>query len=260
MDLTELHKAKLNFTRHPWELARAKVVMHILKNVSIEKDTWIIDVGCGDAFFLRQLCRKYPENYFLGVDVEFTDEVLKKLSSDLPSNVVLTDSLQNINLNGKKVSVVLLMDVIEHVPDDFKLIKDIQSAIEKSQHDSYHLLITVPAFQYLFSHHDVFLKHFRRYNLSMLKNLCIRLNYQLIQKGYFFFCLFVARNIIKFLENARLVAPQTEGVSAFKGGRWISGLYQSVLWWDYIFFSMLSKFGMDFPGLSAYILCRKPSS
>ena len=54
---------------------------------------------------------------------------------------------------------VILMDVLEHTFNDTEFLKEI---LKKTPQDSF-LFITVPSFQFLFSSHDVYLKHYRRY-------------------------------------------------------------------------------------------------
>lgn len=72
--------------------------------------------------------------------------------------------------NGKKIvfvrsvarpehKLVLIMDVLEHVDDDTGLLRQYTSSIPHGSQ----VLITVPAFEFLWSGHDVFLEHRRRY-------------------------------------------------------------------------------------------------
>ena len=56
MDIKELNvNVKKNLhNNHPWEYARARVVMSLLKKYLKQKDICAIDIGCGDIFFLNQ--------------------------------------------------------------------------------------------------------------------------------------------------------------------------------------------------------------
>lgn len=64
-----------------------------------------------------------------------------------------------------EVDVALLMDVLEHTPDDRAVLR------QSAQHvvPGGHVFITVPAFDWLFSAHDRFLGHYRRYSLKTLR-------------------------------------------------------------------------------------------
>src|SRR3546814_19735603 len=62
------------------------------------------------------------------------------------------------------------MDVLEHVEDDAGLLRTyLDKAPPQAQ-----AVITVPAFQFLWSHHDVFLEHHRRYTLKTLSRVVER--------------------------------------------------------------------------------------
>lgn len=61
----------------------------------------------------------------------------------------------------------LLMDVIEHVPDDAALINEY---VEDAPQGSL-FFVSVPAFEFLWSGHDVFLGHYRRYTLRQAERV-----------------------------------------------------------------------------------------
>ena len=46
------------------------------------------------------------------------------------------------------------------------------------------LLLTVPAYQWMFGTHDRILGHYRRYTRTRLQNLCIRQGYEIFYAGY----------------------------------------------------------------------------
>ncbi len=61
--------------------------------------------------------------------------------------------------------LVLMMDVLEHVDDDRGLVRHYAAKVPSGAH----FLVTVPAFRFLWSGHDVFLEHKRRYRLSEIE-------------------------------------------------------------------------------------------
>jgi hypothetical protein len=63
--------------------------------------------------------------------------------------------------------LVLLMDVLEHVPDDYRLLSDLLAAIPVGGY----LLVTVPAELALWSKHDESFGHYRRYDRQRLARL-----------------------------------------------------------------------------------------
>ena len=61
----------------------------------------------------------------------------------------------------------MCLDVLEHLEDDLLYLKIFQDILE----DTGKILITVPAHQFLWSPHDVFNHHFRRYSRKSLIHL-----------------------------------------------------------------------------------------
>ena len=82
--------------------------------------------------------------------------------------------------------LVLMMDVLEHVPDDVALLKEYADTMEKGGR----VLITVPAFQFLWSGHDVFLEHYRRYTIEMMEKTIRDAGLTPVKSRYFFGLLF----------------------------------------------------------------------
>ena len=82
--------------------------------------------------------------------------------------------------------LVLMMDVIEHVDDDVGLIRQYSDSM--LQHGT--MLITVPAFQFLWSKHDVFLEHKRRYTHASLHRAIEAAGLTVVRPGNFSRCFF----------------------------------------------------------------------
>jgi SAM-dependent methyltransferase len=66
---------------------------------------------------------------------------------------------------GTEVDLALLMDVLEHVPDDRAVLREAARHVAPGGH----VFLTVPAGEWLFSAHDRFLGHYRRYSLASLR-------------------------------------------------------------------------------------------
>ena len=92
---------------------------------------------------------------------------------------------------------VLMIDVIEHVDDDIALIRDYGDRAAPGTK----FLISVPAFQFLWSSHDEFLEHRRRYTLSSLKTSVTAAGLRPIKSRYFFGLIFPAVAAMRAFEN-----------------------------------------------------------
>ncbi len=118
MDLVEVDFEIPN--RHPWELARLKVIQCILKG-HVTKISSILDVGSGDAFVANELTKKFKNSNAYCVDIEYTNEIKRTIKEKFDNKrLELFNSLEEIN--EESIDMVTLLDVIEHVPDDVSLI------------------------------------------------------------------------------------------------------------------------------------------
>ena len=91
-----------------------------------------------------------------------------------------------------------MMDVIEHVDDDVALIADYARHV--GEVDKF--LITVPAFNFLWSSHDDFLDHRRRYTIESLEKSVTDAGLQVTESRYFFGLLFPAVAALRFADKA----------------------------------------------------------
>jgi hypothetical protein len=76
--------------------------------------------------------------------------------------------------------------VLEHVADDQRLLSFLG---ERYLKPTGKVIMTIPAFPILFSSHDQFLGHFRRYTIRGVKRLVEGSGLSIISCGYFFFTL-----------------------------------------------------------------------
>ena len=250
MDLIE-YQNKMSETRHPWEQARIEVVYRLIeKFFPIDSEASVLDIGCGDTFVINELQKRRPQSKFYAVDTAFDDELIRKFSSE---NIRL---LKNINeLEISKAGLILLMDVIEHIEDERKFLKEL---VQKQfvQEDTL-FLITVPAWQSLFSAHDKFLKHYRRYSAKQLHKTLQESGLNVIEKGYFFISLLLPR-LLNLGKEKLFGEKEVKGLASWQGSRKQAQLIKEILLLDFKTNHFLDrKLGLRLPGLSSYALCRK---
>ena len=248
----DLREHKVIARRHPWEIVRLKVLEYILNKCIINKQVVhkVLDVGCGDAYIIKALYRMFNFKIIDGVDINLSSEQLVSFKPK-DTSVHLYNNYDNLEL----YELILLNDIIEHVEDDRAFLSNI--AAHYLAPGGY-IIITVPAFQFLFSSHDDFLSHFRRYNLKELEELINQLGMKRIESGYLFFSLLPIRFLMKILE---IVFPAkstpNKGIGDWRGGKIISSIIENILLIDSYILLTLSFLHIRIPGLSAWILCQK---
>ena len=82
------------------------------------------------------------------------------------------------------------------------------------------VLVTVPAYQSLFSSHDVQLKHYRRYSLRSLRHALSSAGLRVVESGTFFVSLLPLRALValRLVRARRLIHVGLAGY-----GRWSEG-------------------------------------
>jgi hypothetical protein len=262
MDLKELElSAKTNTSRHPWELARTSVVFDILKKHFQElqkEEITILDVGCGDTFFVETLSNKLPQAQCIAIDTAFDANALSFYREKFEgSKIQVFDSVEAASkLNKKEIAIVLLLDVIEHIDDDVKFLHWLKNTPGITSNTVF--VITVPAFQALFCSHDVFLNHYRRYDNALLKKNIKEAGLTVMACGYFFSSLLIPRILSSFIEKMSSSSPEAaKGIGGWKENKLRDSILKNVLLADYKFTSLLTYLGIKLPGLSNYALCKK---
>jgi SAM-dependent methyltransferase len=132
----------------------------------------VLEVGAGLGGTTRQLCK--PEFSGKWTCLEPDPELLSQLRSQQAEGLIpascqpllgITDDL--VGTNTGTYSSLLYIDVIEHIEDDKS---ELQRAFTLLRPGG-HLIILVPAHQWLFSPFDAAIGHYRRYNKARLKQV-----------------------------------------------------------------------------------------
>jgi hypothetical protein len=155
MDLKEQEILGGSVGRHWYYQAKAAAMLSMLSGRRVER---ILDVGAGSGFFSRVLL-DHGASDAVCVDPGYEAEH-EELHGGRTMRFVH-------GIETSDADTVLLMDVLEHVDDDVGLLR---YYAERSPVGA-RFLITVPAFKWLWSGHDIFLEHRRRYTLGQMEGV-----------------------------------------------------------------------------------------
>jgi len=228
--------------RHPWELSRGDCILSIIKSKITSQHRTIADIGCGDLYFANILSGIFDHTIF-AIDTGFTN----LLSST--DKIVKMSSLEQ--MDDDSIDIAILMDVLEHIekPDEFLHL------LSKKMRGGGISIFTVPAFQHLFSEHDVFLKHHRRYNKKQLYNELVSCGFNVERIFFFYTALYVPRLLQFAISNLKKNNGMAHQISMWKHDEnsKLTNLVRTVLNLDFSF-NKNSILPLPF-GLSVCAIC-----
>lgn len=160
---------------HWWFTARRIILKNILQALPLPPTPQIVELGCGTGGNLKMLRE-------LGAvtAVEMNDSARKRASMRTDCSV-LPGQLPHQLPQLPPADLVCLFDVLEHIPDDFAALQSILKITKPGGH----LVLTVPAYQWLWSPHDIAHHHQRRYRAGPLQTLAERAGWKVRRVGYF---------------------------------------------------------------------------
>lgn len=243
MDLAERGHAT---RRHPWEVERARFFRRLVADhLGGERPRRILDVGAGDGWFAGELGKQATAgSEIVCWDVNYRSA---DLAAPLPDRIVRTA----VEPEGT-FDLVLLLDVIEHVEDDAGFLD--RSVVPHLAAGSL-VVVSVPAYQRLFSSHDEALAHHRRYSPGRLRAL-LAPRFEIVARGGLFASLLPLRAAA--VARERLAGPPDHhGVGDWRGGPALTRVVSTVLAADAAAGRWLAQRGLPGPGLSAWAVCRR---
>ncbi|MBO3462159.1 class I SAM-dependent methyltransferase [Aetokthonos hydrillicola Thurmond2011] len=161
--------------KHWWFVGRRLILDQVIRKLRLSKNSKILEAGCGTGGNLRMLARHgnldAMELEAMACKLANERQVVQVQLGSLPDNIPFTD----------KYDLILMLDVLEHLDDDAQALRTLHSRLKPGGW----LLITVPAYQFLWSEHDDINHHKRRYVLKGLKQVVSQAGYSIRYSSYF---------------------------------------------------------------------------
>lgn len=147
-----------------WFVARHRLIESVLQAKFGEPDPenrrlLMLDVGCGTGAMSARLAR-----WGRVVSADFSPLALKFSRRRGLNNLVGADAMR-LPLASDRFDAIFSMDVLEHIPDDRLALREFYRVLKPGGR----VFATVPAYQHLWSEHDIALMHHRRYIRSEMR-------------------------------------------------------------------------------------------
>jgi len=249
MDLSE--RSPAGTRRHPWETARVQAIQQIVARLGLSAPR-VLDVGAGDGYLLGALHAALGFRRAIAQDIHLSASLARELAEQAPPGIEFVRELHDPEYRAE---LILLLDVLEHVEDPSALLS--QLARQRLAADG-RILITVPAFQPLYTEHDRALKHFRRYSRGQLIEQVRRAGLAVLDSGYLFASLLLPRAAAALRE--RLLPPSAangaHGVGHWRRGARVTQLLHAALVLDNRLCLAAAARGFSVPGLTVWLTCK----
>lgn len=243
MECTE-YESMFNLEDRHWYFAgkRALVMALLGEHFPASGGGLILDAGCGTGRTLAEL-------KFLGdaVGIEpFANAI--SLAARRGAFTLVQGDLENLPFRDESFAAVTLLDVLEHCDDDVLALRAVARALKPGAT----AVITVPAYQWLWSSHDEALHHRRRYSRRQLEALLATCGFHLCKISYFNMFVFPLIAALRLVSRLRCPDKLHADTDSLPPGV-VNGFLNSLQWFERV---LISRFSLSF-GVSLVCVAKK---
>ncbi len=226
-----------------WHIGRLKIIQsYVQKGTKGKKDIALLNVGCGTGGTIDML-----EEFGTVDNVDVSDDAINFMKQSGYTRLTKVDDIK-LPFKAKTYDVVGAFDVLEHIEDHVGALKEWKRVLK----DDGAIVITVPAYQWLWSDHDVSLYHKRRYTTKLIAETAKHAGLRVERKSYA--VVFSLPLVVSFrFLNKALGRKTTSETSYVDVPAWVNKLFAGMLSTE----AKAHKF-MTFPaGTSVVTILRK---
>ncbi len=232
---------------HWWFVARRRILLAILNRymgASTAGVRRILDVGCGTGTMLTYLARFGNAE---GVDI---DPEAVGYCHDRGLNQVRQSAADSLPFDDATFELVTALDVIEHIDDDLGALREVRRVLRPGGR----LLLTVPAYRFLWGRQDEINLHKRRYVSRQVRKRLQSAGFDVQRLTYMNAILFPAIAGIRLIRHVLPAPEEPPSDFAFPAPRPLNVLLSAVFGSErYI----LGRFNIPF-GVSIMALAQRP--
>lgn len=240
---------------HWWYAARRRFINRLLNMFMRKGHKRWLDAGCGTGGNLRSLDGPVTR---LGIDFSPT-ALLEGLSAyqdqdqhDQKKIKWVCGDVSSIAMQNHCVDVITCLDVLEHLPDDYKAVSEFHRILSAEGL----AVLTVPAHRWLWSDLDRIALHHRRYSSKEFHDLIRSVDWEIVEWGSYNSLLFPMVAMVRMAQKlAGKILPlrKKDGAPGWIVGPSLGKVFHSI----FVLEHKLSKWIPKGFGVSLYAVCRK---
>ena len=160
-------------------------------NIGLKTRPNIFELGCGTGE-VTSFLNKYGRTK----SIDVSPEAVKYCKEKGLKNVFLQDVVEyDVKKEANKYDYAFALDVLEHIQDDTAAMKNTYDVLKPGGY----FIVTVPAYKFLWSHHDEALHHKRRYHSLEISQKLKDTGFEIRKISHFVFFLFFPVVLIKVI-------------------------------------------------------------
>jgi len=184
----QTHRAE---DRHWWYRGRRTVLENVIAELRLPARARILDAGAGSGRNMVELMR---HGTVTAIELSPTSVCLARARE---VGEVVEGSVLHMPFESGSFDLAASLDVIEHLEDDLGALRELRRVVTPGGC----LLVTVPAYQWLWSGHDEVNHHHRRYTRRSLREVGERAGWKQVRTTYFNSLLLPVAMVLRIMDR-----------------------------------------------------------
>jgi ubiquinone/menaquinone biosynthesis C-methylase UbiE len=213
----QLMKTMLDVDEHHWWYrGRRRIIRAELDKLTLPPNAQVLDAGCGSGRTLEEL-----QDYGEVRGIELNPEAAE-LARSRGQGEVEVGRLEDLPWDDETFDLITCLDVIEHTPDDRATLTELRRVTKPRGW----MLVTVPAYQALWSPHDEANHHYRRYSRSTLRSAARDAGWTVERMTSFNTLLLAPAAAVRVAQRHRRRPAEEQTPDLHLGPQWLNGVLE----------------------------------
>lgn len=192
MQTDEYRKLFEHEDRYWWFVGRRKLALALLKKyLPTGRPERLLDLGCGTGAALAEMDQLGPS-----VGLDFSELALEYSAERGLKDLVAANG-EHLPFADNSFKGMIALDIFEHIPDHEQAYREAFRVLAPGGV----LVLSVPAYRWLWGPHDVALMHFRRYRKSEVRTCLQEAGFRVEKLSYSIFFLFPVVVLVRLLDK-----------------------------------------------------------